>query len=133
MRLSAPLHTSLHPINRHTAGAAGKLIFLLFFPLFPSLLPYPTPFPPPPAVALPELRAVSPRGVGCGLGLSRAGPAVLGTMAEPPVLPQQPGTLWSLSPTGRSVPAARVKVAEQRFLLSLVGSGALKDALATAL
>lgn len=32
MRLSAPLHTNLHPINRHTAGAAGKLIFSLFLP-----------------------------------------------------------------------------------------------------
>lgn len=69
MRLSAPLHTSLRPINRHTAGAAGKLIFLLFFPLLPALLPYPAPFPPPPAVALPELRAVSPNRVGRGLGL----------------------------------------------------------------
>lgn len=44
MRLSAPLHTNLHPINRHTAGAAGKLIFLFFFPLA-SLLPLPPAYP----------------------------------------------------------------------------------------
>lgn len=137
MRLSAPLDTSLHPINRHTAGAAGKLIFLLFFSLLPALLPYPSPFPPPPAVALPGgcvpvlggMWAWAfpswPRGGGWG-------------RCEPPALPQQPGALWSLSPTGwllvqSTSPSSLGERGRAEVSPLLVGKGAPKDALASAL
>lgn len=131
MRLSAPLHTSLHPINRHTAGAAGKLIFLLFFPLLPSLLADPAPFPPPPAVALPELGAVSPHaGWDVSLGFPELAPrrwgqglSLLRCLSSPehfgPCHPRAgPGSLCRAP-----APAAWLKVAEVRFLLSLWDKG----------
>lgn len=65
---------------------------------------------------------------------------VVGAMAEPPVLPQQPerfGPRHLRAGPGSlcraSVPAAQMKAAEEQFLHNLVGSGAPKGALAAGL
>ena len=115
MRLSAPLHTSLHPINRHTAGAAGKLIFLLFFPLSRLLLLHPS---------------SSWRGAGlcphamwdAGSGFPEPSPWWWRQWLSLPCCPNSPEPFsprhLRAGPSSlrrASVPAARMKAAKERF------------------